>query len=181
MPVFQELIRQCGLMRLDWVFLELLARFFLINIVPFFLVFHLVVRRRDQRPGRRRSELVLTAKELQTVGLLGYYVILSIFFFSIPVLKYLNTKPGYDILLIAPDNYTVFIISVVSFSLVVCSVYLQGRRRWAWDMAFYLVSGLLCYSFFAVLEWGAICIVPVSVFAYLLFRLTRPGLRADMD
>ncbi len=165
---------------IDWVYIELMCRMFLINIIPFFLVFHLVMKRREQFKGKYFSELDLVAKEIQIVGLLGYYVILSIFFLSIPVLQYLNTKPGYNILLVEPDGFTVFIIAFLSFSLVVCSVYLKNKRIWAYRLSSFIIAGLLVYSFFSILEWGFISIVPVTVFAYLLFRLKRPHLREEL-
>lgn len=165
---------------MDWVYLQLLGRMVLINIVPFFLVFHLVMKRRDQFRGKGHSELKLTAKEIQIVGLLGYYVILSIFFFSIPVLQYLNTKPGYNIVLVQPDDYTVFLISFISFSLVVCSVYLKWKRVWAYRLSLFIITGLLIYAFFSILEWGLISFVPVTVFAYLTYRLKRPSLHREL-
>jgi len=165
---------------MDWVYLQLLGRMVLINIVPFFLVFHMVMKRRDQLRGQGHSELKLIAKEIQIVGLLGYYVILSIFFFSIPVLQYLNTKPGYNIVLVQPDNYTVFLISFISFALVVSSVYLKWKRVWAYRLSLFIITGLLIYAFFSILEWGLISFVPVTVFAYLMYRLKRPQLYREL-
>ena len=165
---------------MDWIYIQLLGRMVLINIVPFFLVFHLVMKRRDQFKGKGHSDLKLIAKEIQIVGLLGYYVILSIFFFSIPVLQYLNTKPGYNIILVKPDDYTVFLISFISFALVVSSVYLKNKRFWAYQLSFFIITGLLVYSFFSILEWGLISIVPVTVFAYLMYRLKNPLLRREL-
>src|SRR3990167_8509081 len=80
------------------------------------------------------GRLVLVADEIKAVGILGYVVILSIFFYSIPVLRYMHDKKGYDILLVEPDGYTVFLIAFLSFSLVVGGVYLKARRRWAYGL-----------------------------------------------
>jgi hypothetical protein len=164
---------------IDGGFFKFLGRFILINIVPFFLVFNLVMRRRRQLSGANYSELRLVSSEFQTVGILGYFVILSIFFFSIPVLQYLNTKPGYHILLVQPDGYTVFLIAFISFAMVVGSIYLKERRRWAYRLLLFISTLLVGYSFFAVLEFGFLAIVPVVLFCYLLYRLRKPSLRQE--
>lgn len=159
--------------------LKFVGRFIIINIVPFFLVFNLVMHRRRQLSGANYNELKLVASEIQTVGILGYFVILSMFFFSIPVLQYLNTKPGYQILLVQPDGYTVFLIAFISFALVVASVYLKGKRRWAYRLSLFLITLLVLYSFFAVLEFGFFAMVPVVLFSYLLYRLKKSSLRKE--
>ena len=164
----------------DWVFVGFLGRMVLINVMPFFLVFHLVMRRRRQFLDKKDSELGLVGDEIKIVGILGYVVILSIYFFSIPVLRYLKTKPGYDILLVEPDGFTVFLIAFLSFTLVVASIYLKAKRRWAYDVLSVLSGILLLYAFFSVLEWGCISGVPVTLFAYICYRLSRPGLKREI-
>lgn len=167
-------------MFLEWKLLDFIGRFIIINIVPFFLVFNLVMRRRRMPSGNPLSELKLIAAEIKTVGILGYFVILSMFFFSIPVLQYLNTKPGYQILLVQPNGYTVFLIALLSFALVVGSIYLKMKRRWAYRILMTLMTLLVGYSFFAVLEFGVIALVPVVLFSYLLYHLKRPSLLKEL-
>ena len=164
---------------IDVILIQLMGRFIAINIVPFLLVFHQVIRRRRQLRGERFSELNLVAGEIQIVGLLGYYVILSIFFYSIPVLKYLQTRPGYDIVLIEPDGFTVYLIAMISFSMVVASIYLKVKRLWAYRLLIVILCTLTVYSFFTILEFGLISAVPLIVFSYLAYRLTRPTLKKE--
>lgn len=165
---------------LDPIILGLLGRAVLINVAPFFLVFHMVMRRRQHFHGRPDSVLNLLADEFKIVGILGYVVILSIFFFSIPVLRYLKTKPGYDIILVQPDGFTVYLIATLSFTLVVAGVYLKLRKKWAYFLLLFLVWILLIYAFFTILEWGLISMVPVLLFAYLRYRLVQPALRREL-
>jgi hypothetical protein len=164
----------------DWTYWGLMGRMVIINVVPFFLVFHLVMLRRKQLAGEHLPELNLIAGEIKIVGVLGYFVILSTFFFSIPVLQYMDTKPGYDILLVEPDGYTVFLMALISFSLVVFGIYLREKKKWAYWAVMVLIGFLVCYAFFAVLEMGLFASIPVVVFTYLLYRLTRPSLRKEL-
>jgi len=167
-------------MEFDGVLLGLVGRVIVINILPFFLLFHLVMRRREQFYGKGHSELALVAREIKIVGVMGYVIILSMFFFSIPVLRYLKTKPGYDIILIEPDGFTVYLIALLSFALVVSGIYLKVRRAWAFYLLVFLLWSLLGYAFFSILEWGLISAVPVAVFSYLLYQLSRPSLRREL-
>jgi len=166
---------------MDPIFLKLLCRLVLINLLPFFLVFSLTLRRRRQRFGVKMNELVLVADEINTVGILGYVVILSIFFFSIPVLRYMHDTKGYDILLVEPDGYTVFLLAFFSFSLVVGGVYLKARRHWAYWLLNLEITLLLVAAFFTVLDIGAIGIVPIIVFSYLLYKLKSPALKQEFE
>ncbi|MCD4780856.1 MAG: hypothetical protein K8S27_09970 [Candidatus Omnitrophica bacterium] len=158
---------------IDWTLVDLLGRFILINIVPFVFFFQLIMKRREQWLGSKHSEIILVAGELQTVGFLGYYIILSIFFYSIPVLKYIN-KDEFYIFLIEPEDYTVATIAIISFTLVVCAIFMRHRFLWAYRLAVVIINLLLIYSFFHILEIGPVCIVPIIVFGYLLYRLTKP-------
>jgi len=167
-------------MNIDFTVIGLLGRVVVINVVPFFVVFHLVIRRRKQFISNKFGEARLLANEIQTVGLSGYFVILSIYFFSIPVINYLNTQPGYEILLIEPDGYTVFMIAFISFWLVVAGVFLKYKKMWAHKLAIFIISLLMFYSFFSILELGIIAVVPVTVFLYLLYRLTRNTLKEEI-
>ncbi|MDZ4241357.1 MAG: hypothetical protein U1D99_00870 [Candidatus Omnitrophota bacterium] len=159
----------------------MLFRFLLINVVPFAMVFPLVHRRHRQMKGAPFSDLPLIADEVRAVGLLGYYVILSIYFFSIPVLQYMKARRGYDILLVQPDGYTVFLIAFISFALVVSGVYLNAGRVWAYHLAHAVLTALLASSFFSVLDLGAVALVPVAVFSYLLYKLRRPVVLRELS
>ncbi len=165
---------------MDLELLGLIIRCVFINIVPFFFVFHLVMRRRNKIYQSRFNELELIVSELQIVGLLGYFVILSIFFFSIPVLLYLRSKPGYDIVFVEPDGYFIAITAFISFLLVVSAIFLKYKYLWAYRLALFLVNLLLFLSFFFILEVGFISIVPVVLFAYLSYRLTRRSLKRKL-
>jgi len=168
-------------MDFDWALIGLAGRLILVNVVPFFLAFHLVMQRRKKLAGAHFSELALIGGELQTVGILGYFVILSIYFCSIPVLNYINTKPGYEILYVAPEPETVLILAVISFSLVVAGIFLRWKKRWAYHLAYFVVSLLMFYAFLSILHYGWVSIVPVVLFSYLLFRLTRESLKRELS
>jgi hypothetical protein len=164
----------------ETTFLGLIGRFIVINVIPFVMVFHLVMRRRQKQNKNSFSELLLVSGEMQVVGLLGYYVILSIYFFSIPVMIYGNKYCGYNIGLVEPDGYTVFLIAFISYALVVCSVYLRNKRMWAYRLSIFILSLLLLQSFFSILDIGEVCVVPVVLFTYLLYRLKRPSLMSEL-
>jgi hypothetical protein len=162
---------------MDVEFLLLIGRCILINVVPFFFVFHLVMRRRRNRQDKKFNELELIVSEVQIVGLLGYFIILSIFFFSIPVIVYLNTRRGYDIIFVEPDGYFIAITAFISFLLVAGAIFMKYQHVWAYRLTLFLINLLLFLSFFFILEVGVISFVPVILFAYLSYRLTRHSLK----
>lgn len=164
-----------------WTILNLFIRLVLINVVPFFLVFHLVMQRRSQSRTEPASQVKLIANELKIVGILGYFVILSIYFFSIPVLDYMNGSSGYNIRYVQPDSFTVYLIAAVSFYLVCSGVYLGVYKYWAFRLSVLLIIFLLFYAFSSVLHYGLISFVPVILFTYFLYRLTREELVAELQ
>lgn len=162
------------------IILNLFFRLVLINVVPFFLVFHLVMRRR-RGVGKPGSEVSLIADELKIVGILGYFVILSIYFLSIPVLNYMNNGSGYNIIYVQPDPLTVYMIAAVSFYLVCSGVYLGAYKYWAFRLAVMLIIFLLFYAFSSILHYGLISLVPVVLFTYFLYRLTREDFVSELE
>lgn len=163
------------------IILNLFFRLVLINVVPFFLVFHLVMQRRRRVAGEPVSEVNLIAGELKIVGILGYFVILSIYFLSIPVLNYINHGSGYNIIYIQPDPLTVYLIAAVSFYLVCSGVYLGAYKYWAFRLAVILIILLLFYAFSSILHYGLISLVPVVLFTYFLYRLTREDFVSELE
>ncbi|MGE0268231.1 MAG: hypothetical protein AB7S78_07235 [Candidatus Omnitrophota bacterium] len=163
-----------------WVLANLLGRLILINVVPFFLVFHLVMQRR-RAENDSASQVKLIAGELKIVGIFGYFIILSIYFFSIPVLEYMNVGSGYNIRYVQPDPYTVYLIATVSFYLVCSGIYLRVYKYWAFRLAILLIILLLFYAFSSILHYGLISLVPVILFAYFLYRLTREELVTELQ
>lgn len=162
------------------IILNLFFRLVLINVVPFFLVFHLVMQRR-RGVGKPGSEVSLIAGELKIVGILGYFVILSIYFLSIPVLNYMNNGSGYNIIYVQPDPFTVYMIAAVSFYLVCSGVYLGAYKYWAFRLAVILIIFLLFYAFSSILHYGLISLVPVVLFTYFLYRLTREDFVSELE
>jgi len=162
------------------IIINLLFRLVLINVVPFFLVFHLVMQRR-RGVGKPGSEVNLIAGELKIVGILGYFVILSIYFLSIPVLNYMNNGSGYNIIYVQPDPFTVYMIAAVSFYLFCSGVYLGAYKYWAFRLAVILIIFLLFYAFTSILHYGLISLVPVILFTYFLYRLTREDFVSELE
>lgn len=160
---------------------SLLIRIVLINVVPFFLLFQLVMQRRRQLKGEKVSHVKLLAGELTIVGLLGFYVILSAFFVSIPVMEMMNDREGYRVLYVAPEGSTVYAIAAISFYLVCAGIFLQRYHYWAFRLAVLLIMVLTFYAFFSVLHYGPIAMVPVCVFVYLLYRLTSNELIQELE
>ncbi len=167
-------------MTLDSTLLALLGRIILINVVPFFLVFHLVMKRRKHHLGEKNNELDLIASEIIIVGILGYFIILSIYFFSIPVLLHTQSTSKYNIMLVEPDGHIVFYVAYFSYALVVCGIYLKAKKIWAHRALLLILCLLLFFGYFTILELGLIAFVPIALFSYLLFRLTRPGLKKEL-
>ncbi len=161
--------------------LNLLLRILIINVVPFLLLFNMVMRRRRQLRGQPSSHVRLVAGEITIVGLLGYFVILSAFFVSIPVIDYMNDRQSYRVMYVAPEGSTVYVIAAISFYLVCAGVFLQRYHYWAFRLAVLLVMILIFYAFFSVLHYGPVALVPVTVFAYLLYRLTREELILELE
>ncbi|MCA9394374.1 MAG: hypothetical protein KC900_09245 [Candidatus Omnitrophica bacterium] len=161
--------------------LNLVFRILLTNVVPFFLLFHMIMQRRRQLRGEPASHVRLVAGELTIVGLLGYYVILSAFFVSIPVMDYMNDRQGYRVMYVAPEGSTVYVIAAISFYLVCAGIFLQRYHYWAYRLAVLMVMVLIMYAFFSVLHYGPVALVPVTVFVYLLFRLTREELVNELE
>ncbi len=151
----------------------------MINIVPFLLILNLAVARRKNKSSQL-TELELVAEEIRIVGVLGYTIILSIYFFSIPSLSYSKAHGNRDILLVEPDEYTVFLIALISFSLVVAGIYLKLKKRWAYYLCLFVDFILIVYSFLLVLDLGIISMIPIIVFTYLLYKLTRPTFRSQL-
>ena len=160
---------------------QLILRIVVINVVPFLLLFHMVMRRRKQLRGVPSSHVKLVAGELTIVGMLGYYVILSAFFVSIPVMDYMNDRQDFRVMYVAPEGSTVYGIAAISFYLVCAGVFLQRYHYWAFRLAVLLVMILIFYGFLSVLHYGPVALVPVSVFSYLLFRLTREELILELE
>lgn len=165
----------------DAASVQLISRIIVMNVVPFVLLFHLVMRRRRQMRGEPSSHVRLVAGELTIVGVLGYFVILSAFFISIPVMDYMNDRQSYRVMYVAPEGSTVYVIAAISFYLVCAGVFLQRYHYWAFRLAVLLVMVLIFYGFFSILQYGAVALVPVTVFAYLLFRLTREELILELE
>ncbi len=165
---------------MDWTMLKLIGRMVLINVVPFFLVFHLVMKRRRQLSGAPYSDLMLVAGELKIIGILGYFVILSIYFFSIPVLEYTDPDVGYSIRDVEPGESTVLVIAVVSFMLVVGGIYLQKKKIWAYKMSKALVILLTAYAITSTLHYGAISLVPIIFFSYFINKLKNENLLKEL-
>lgn len=160
---------------------NLILRIILTNVVPFFLLFHMVMQRRKQLRGEPASHVRLVAGELTIVGLLGYYVILSAFFISIPVMDFMNGQPGYRVMYVVPEGATVYGIAVISFYLVCAGMFLQRYHYWAFRLAVLMILILILYAFFSILHYGPVALVPVIVFVYLLFRLTREELIDELE
>ncbi len=164
----------------DVNYLGLMLRLLLINVVPFILVFKLVVNRRRQMAGHLFSELKLVAGEIYIVGIFGYVDIMSIYFFSIPVMRYMNIKNGFHIDYVEPDGFTVYLISIISFALVTCGIYLKEKRWWAWWLSVFLIGCLNVYAILSTLQYGFVSLIPITMFSYILFRLTRPNLKNEL-
>lgn len=168
-------------MNIDLTMLKLIGRLILINVVPFILVFHMVIKRRRQFGGKNYSDVALIAGEIKIIGILGYFVILSIFFFSIPVLEYTDADVGYNIRDVEPGESTVLVIATISFMLVVAGIFLERKKVWAYRMAKALVILLTAYAITSTLHYGAISLVPIIFFSYFINKLKNENILNELE
>ncbi len=156
-----------------------MGRLIVLNAFPFIVLVHMIRRRNKQQVGHKFSEVDLMAWEILTTGVLGYFIILSMYFFSIPVLNYVKPEGRYGIYYVSPEGTTVYLISYISYCLAACGIYLRRKKRWAYFFTIFIVICILFYAFFSVLEIGGIAFVPVIISSYLLYRLTRASFKKE--